>query len=128
MSTAKRQEVHTKSDLVDTLASAIREQLGIKISKDKAWRLFKLCMNVAFSLAAVKALSLSGVGRFSVLTSQRSVQKNKPALRMRFKASQRVNNVLNAGGDFLAVEVVEPETPAETPAEKPEAPPEEVEL
>lgn len=98
-----RKEVFSKSHLVDALVPVLEGILGTKISKQKAWDLFKAVLYTAFSLAAVKQLSLSGVGRFYTFDSKRSLEKNKPAARLRFKPSTRVTDILNdPSADFLA--------------------------
>lgn len=96
-----REEVLSKDDFVNRFNQVLLENLDVKVSKQKAWDIFKTAMNVSFELAAKKPLSLSGIGRFGILSSKRSEKANKPALRMRFKASSRVNEVLNGGTPFV---------------------------
>lgn len=111
-----REEVHSKDAFVEQFQAALKEHLHIEVSKAKAWDIYKVGMNSSFQLAAKKPLSLSGIGRFSILSSKRSEKANKPALRMRFRASSRVNEVLNEGKSFLEAPAPAPAATADTPA------------
>jgi len=118
-----RVPVASKDDYVAAAQPALEKVLGTRVSKTKVWDSFKILMAAAFSVASSgKALSLSGVGRFNVYDSQRSVKVGKPAKRMRFRSSVSVTRVLNEGGDFLVemsreeATVAAPEVKAETGA------------
>lgn len=123
-----RAEVFSKDDLVATFAPVLEAIVGARLSKQKVWDTYKAAMGSTFSLCAKKSLSLSGVGKFYVFDSQRSLAKEKPAKRLRFRPSSRVIETLNSGGDFLAVasapEVPEPAAPvaSETTDAEPPAP------
>ncbi len=98
----KREEVQSKDAFVSTYKDALKKHLNVETSNHKAWMFFKLAVNTCFNMARNQPVSLSGIGRFSLLESQRSVKLGKPAKRMRFKASQRVIRMLNDGTDFLS--------------------------
>lgn len=100
--TKPREEVFSKDDLVVSLQSRLKENLGISLSKANVWELYKLGFAVSYELAATKPLSLSGIGRFSVLSSKRSEEVGKPALRMRFRTSARTSEILNGDKNFYA--------------------------
>lgn len=117
-----REEVNSKDQFVEAFTQNLRGILDLKVSKQTAWDIFKLGMNSAFELGRAKPLSLSGIGRFSVLTSKRSQKINKPALRMRFRASSRVNEDLNGGKPFVTAPEVKPAAPAAPAAKAPAAP------
>lgn len=111
--TKPRETVFSKDDLVNKLQAALESRLNLKVSKSKTWELYKLGFAVSYELAAEQPLSLSGIGRFSVLESQRSAKANKPAKRMRFRTSSRTTELLNGSKDFYADLAKEP---AEAPA------------
>lgn len=124
-----RKEVSTKKDFVKAFTANVKAQTGERISQEKAWQIFKIAMASAFEVAAAKQLSLSGVGVFRVISSKRSEEVGKPALRMRFRASHVVDKALNEGVPFLDALVVrgvteeeEGEGAEETAPETAEAP------
>lgn len=98
-----RQEVLKKSDLQLALQPVIEKILGQKVSKVKVWELFKASFAVPFEVTAKdgKNLSLSGVGLFEIISSQRSVAVGKPALRPRFRPSTRLTDILNGDKEFV---------------------------
>lgn len=96
-----RQETLSKDDLIEALHPRVQAWLGTRVSKALVWDLFKDNLNVAFSLGKEKPLSLAGVGKFYSFSSKRSEKSGKPAKRMRFKPSSRVNDQLNKGESFL---------------------------
>lgn len=125
-----REAVLSKDHLVLAFQARL-EKFGLKVSKAKAWTIYKLAFACSYDLAKTTTLSLSGIGRFSVLESQRSVALGKPAKRMRFRTSARTTDLLNSTGDFftdLHEEVAEeaatasPATPATDAPAAPAAP------
>lgn len=101
MEKKQRAKVGCKTDLVEAYVPVITALTGAKISKEKAWNIFKQTMFTAFELAKEKPLSLSGLGRFYTVDSARSLKVNKPAGRMRFSASGKIHEVLAVGGSYL---------------------------
>lgn len=113
---SKRTPVLSKDDFLAFAQPQLEKVIGARVSKQKAWDIFKTTLGCAFECAKSQPLSLSGVGRFFTFSSQRSVAKGKPALRMRFRPSSHVNELLNKGESFLtALDATPTETP-ETPA------------
>lgn len=111
----------TKEAFVDKLVEVYGRIFGKRISRNLAWVVYKAGFQVSFELAQHGIpVSLAGVGKFEVMDSQRSVQKGKPAKRMRFRTSTAVNDGLNtAGHNFLAelyakTEAVAKDAPTET--------------
>lgn len=101
---APRQPVASKDDFLAIAQPALAGVLGEKVSKAKTWEAFKVLIGAAGDAARLPgkaALSLSGVGRFHAFSSARSVAKNQPALRLRFKPSSKINAVLNAGTSLV---------------------------
>jgi len=97
----------TKTDAFkQKLQKEFGEVLGTKISKDKAWALYKAGMATVVDFVVDDkdlCLALSGVGKFEVLKKQpRKVQGRTPKLEgkipflplFRFRPSERIKNYL----------------------------------
>jgi len=106
MEKKQRSKVYCKTDLLDSYIPVVESITGKRISKEKAWSLFKGTIFTAFELARDgKPLSLSGVGRFYTVDSARSLKVGKPAKRMRFSTSAKINEALNEDLPFMDPDV-----------------------
>lgn len=109
-----RAKVYSKEDLVAAFHPALEAIVGARLSKQKAWDAYKAAMGATFQLCSRQSLSLSGVGKFYTFESKRSIAKDKPAKRLRFRPSSRVIETLNTTGDFMAAAAA-PEAPESAP-------------
>ena len=114
-----RAESKSKDDLIEVVQPLYSKIAGTKISKQDAWKLFKLSIKAPIEIARQARLSLAGIGSFEILTSKRSEVAGKAPLRPKFRPSTSLIEVVNSKESLL--EEVEQEAKQEVQPDAPES-------
>ena len=75
--------IYKKEDLVFRLGAVLRAVMDTDISDAQVWTIFKACLFQACSFGEDKPLSLSGIGKFSVVDSKVARRRGQPPLRVK---------------------------------------------
>jgi len=105
--TKKMDVVNTKPQVADLFLKEMRRK-GFKVTRRQAWEIFKSAHSCVFELAKREneSVTLAGIGTWWTVHSKRAENKGKlDVLRMRFRPSSRVTEVLNSRGTFLVPEL-----------------------
>lgn len=92
------EKVFSKDEFVTNLAENISKVTGKRVSKAKAWEIYKVAQATAFQMAVEKPVSLAGIGKYRTMISGRSGRA-----KMKFTSSSRVDEILNGDKNYLVL-------------------------
>lgn len=98
----EKQKNFGKEDFLDVVCPKVSEVLGVKLSRDKVWKILHIFFDAAVQMPTPeRTLSLAGVGVFWISLTGRAVKKWRFKIRPSSRFTDHLNASTKAGGEPL---------------------------